>query len=344
MRLFPPPPRLSARLMYCEPMTALPLPAVPAVQEALLADYTVQKLYDFLASYELPRDIGSQFEYSNLGMGLLGHVLSLRAGKSYEDLVIERILDPLGMHDTRITLTPSMKSRLAPGHNAAGAVVPNWDLPTLAGAGALRSTANDMAKFLAANLDSTLNPVARALATAHAPLRGAASPQMRIGLAWLTLDQFAGKPLIWHNGGTGGYHSFVGFDPAANRGIVVLTNQTTTIDDLGFHLLDDRFPVSAPAEVKEHKEITVDPAILDAYVGVYQLAPSFNIAVTKEGGSLFTQATGQQKVQIYPESETVFFLKVTEAQIEFVKDASGKVDRLILHQGGANIPGARVKQ
>src|SRR5437762_3782146 len=90
------------------------------------ADYSVQQLYDFLSHYELTRDIGSQFEYSNLGGGLLGHALSLRAGKSYEALVIERILEPLGMHDTRITLTPEMREHFAVGHSANGTVMPPW--------------------------------------------------------------------------------------------------------------------------------------------------------------------------------------------------------------------------
>ncbi len=303
------------------------------------ADYSVQQLYDFLSHYELTRDIGSQFEYSNLGVGLLGHALALHAGKSYEALLTERILEPLGMHETRITLTPEMREHLAVGHASNGTVMQNWDLPTLAGAGALRSTANDMAKFLAANLDSTAGRVARALAVAHVPLRGAGSDQMKIGLVWLTLNQF-GTPLVWHNGGTGGYHSFIGFDLAKGRGVIVLANISANIDDIGMHMLDDRFPLTVE---REHKEVAVNPAILDAYVGVYELAPNFQITVTKEGNSLFAQATAQPKFQVYPESDIEFFFKVVDASIIFVKGPTGKVDQIILHQGGASIPGRRVK-
>ncbi len=312
----------------------------PADMTNPYADYSVQQLYAFLSSYELPRDIGAQFEYSNLGVGLLGHVLSLRAGKSYEALLTERILVPLKMHDTRIVFTPEMREHLAAGHDASGTAVVSWDLPTLAGAGGLRSTANDMAKFLAANLDSS-GAVGRALATAHAPLREA-ERQMKIGLAWFTLNQF-GTPLVWHNGQTGGYHSFIGFDPAKARGIVILINQGVSIDDIGLHVLDERFPVATVTPPKNRQEIALNPAVLDAYVGVYRLAPEFEIAITKEGASLFAQATGQEKLQLFPESETDFFLKVVDAQISFVKDPSGKVDQLILHQGGANVPGKRVR-
>src|SRR6185369_1631387 len=99
------------------------------------ADYTVQQMYDFISGYQLPRDIGAQYEYSNLGFGLLGQALALRAGKSYGELVRERILQPLGMNSTTIELSADQKARLAPGHGPNGSVVSNWDIPGLAGAG-----------------------------------------------------------------------------------------------------------------------------------------------------------------------------------------------------------------
>jgi hypothetical protein len=91
----------------------------------------------------------------------------------------------------------------------------------------------------------------------------------------------------------------------------------------------------------ERKEIAVDPHILATYVGNYELAPGFVMAVTLEDGHLMTQATGQSKFPIFAESPTRFFPKVVDAEIEFVKDQSGKVTGMILHQGGQNIPGAR---
>jgi len=301
------------------------------------ADYTVEQLYAFLSSYELTRDIGSQYEYSNLGVGLLGHALALKAGKSYEDLLVERILRPLGMNDTRITLSPAQKARLASGHSEAGAAVPNWDLPTLAGAGALRSTANDLLKFLAANLDSTSKPLGRELATTHIGRRDVGGP-MRIGLNWHILTAL-GRPIVWHNGGTGGYRSFIGFDEANQRGAIVLANQNVSADDIGFHLLDERAPL-ASAPVKR-TEISVDPAVLETYVGVYELSPAFSITITRTGPSLYLQATGQPRVQLFAESPTAFFVKEVDAQITFEKDASGKITRLVLHQGGADVQGVK---
>lgn len=99
------------------------------------ADYSVEKMYAFLSGYRLTRDPGSQYEYSNLGVGLLGHVIALKAGTDYESLVVDRICRPLGMDSTRIRLTPELKARFAAGHNEYGYAVPAWDNPTLAGAG-----------------------------------------------------------------------------------------------------------------------------------------------------------------------------------------------------------------
>ena len=129
------------------------------------ADYTVDALYSFLSSYELPRDIGVKFEYSNLGFGLLGQGLAARAGMDYEKLVVTRICDPLHMNSTRITLSEPLRQRFAAGHSADLVTVPGWDIPTLAGAGALRSSTNDLLTFLAAMMNYTSNPLAAAQKT-----------------------------------------------------------------------------------------------------------------------------------------------------------------------------------
>jgi serine-type D-Ala-D-Ala carboxypeptidase/endopeptidase len=320
----------------------LPTNLAPADVNNPYADYSVKQLYEFLSSYTLTRDIGSQYEYSNLGMGLLGHVLSLRAHVPYPELVKQRVLDPLGMRETGVALTPVMKSRMAQGFDANGAPQHLWDLPTLAGAGGLRSTANDMLKFLAANLDSAHGPLGAAMAMARAPRR-VIGPDNSIGLAWNTVSLY-GTKVTWHNGGTGGFRTFIGLDDAHHRGVIVLTNSTNSPDDIGFHILEPRVPLEgvAPAP-KAHTEIAIDPSKLDALVGVYELAPNFQLTITKEGSSLFGQATGQGKIQLYPESDTSFFLKVVDAQVTFVRDPDGKVDRLILHQNGSDIPGRRVK-
>ena len=93
------------------------------------ADYSVKQMYEFLSRCQPAREAGEAFEYSNLGAGLLGHALARRAGKTYEALVVERICKPLGMSDTAVTLKQPTRSRLAPGHDAAGEPASNWDIP-----------------------------------------------------------------------------------------------------------------------------------------------------------------------------------------------------------------------
>jgi CubicO group peptidase (beta-lactamase class C family) len=227
--------------------------------------------------------------------------------------------------------------------DAQGTPTRTWDLPTLAGAGALKSTANDMLKFLAANLDSTSTPLGRVLASARVPRHEADRPGNNIGLAWHIVDLF-GTTATWHNGGTAGFRTFMGMDEARHRGVIVLTNSANTPDDIGFHLLEPKVALVGPAvPPKVRKEIALDSAKLEPLVGVYELAPNFQLTITRDGAALFAQATGQARFPLFAETETDFFLKVVDAQVTFVKDSTGKFSELVLHQGGANIPGKRVK-
>jgi len=295
------------------------------------ADYSVQQMYDFLSGYQLTRDIGSQYEYSNLGVGLLGHAMSLRAGMSYEALVRSRICDPLGMTDTRISLTPEMKARLAVGHNATLTAVANWDIPTLAGAGALRSTANDMLTFLAANLGYIKTPLAAAMADQISIRRKAGAPDMEIAYAW-HIQTKDGSSIIWHNGGTGGYRTYMGFDPKARTGVVVLTNISTDAgaDDIGRYLLNASYPLLKVKPPTEHKQITLDSKIFDHYVGTYQLNSYALLTVSRDGDRFYAQLTGQPRFEVFAESDRTFFLKVADAQLTFGATS------VTLHQNGAD--------
>jgi len=321
----------------------MPTNFAPKDQSNPYADYTEQQAIDFVSSYELTRDVGAQYEYSNLGMGLLGIALARREGVSYENLVRKHVLDPLGMIDTRVTFTPSMRERLALGHDEAGGVVSNWDIPGLAGAGALRSTVNDMLKYLAANVDPGHSPLAPAIEMTHVKRHGTDRANLNLGLAWHILTTPFGSDITWHNGGTGGYRTFIGFDASRHAGVVVLSNSATSVDDIGLHLVDPRMQLEpAPVKVK-HTEITLAPDVLERYVGDYELAPTFHILVTHEANGLFIEPTGQGKTQLFPEKEDSFFLKIVEAQIVFTKDSSGRVTGIVLKQNGQETPGKKVK-
>jgi CubicO group peptidase (beta-lactamase class C family) len=317
------------------------LPANMVITDARnpYASYTAALMYEFLAGYRLPRGIGQQYEYSNLGMGLLGQALAHRAEKDFETLVSERVLGPLGMRDTRIALTPALRARLAPGHNEGGDVVGLWDLPAIAGAGALRSTVGDMLKYVRANVDSTSKPLGSVLATTHVRRRPGPVPQVSIGLAWHRSPTPGGRTIVWHNGGTGGYRSFAGFDESSGLGVVVLANSAVSVDDIAMHLLDPSVPL-API-LRRRIAIDLAPEILRRYIGEYVLAPTFSITISLEGGALYAVATGQPKLPIFAESDSEFFLKAPDAQLTFTKDSTGAVTGLVLHQNGQNIPGRR---
>lgn len=204
-------------------------------------NYSSKELYEYLKAAKLANPPGKKSVYSNLGVGLLGHILELRAGVPYEQFLRERILDPLHMTNTAITLSPELRSRLAPGHNKAGNVVSNWDFAVLAPAGALRSCAADLLTFILANLSTNQSNLNAALMlaqkTQHESLMG------NVGLCWQIQDVRGVYRFHWHNGGTGGYVSFVGFDRDNQTGVLLLSNygdamaRDNSLDAMGMELL-----------------------------------------------------------------------------------------------------------
>jgi CubicO group peptidase (beta-lactamase class C family) len=174
--------------------------------------------------------------------------------------------------------------------------------------------------------------------------RPTGSPDLEIALGWHIYSRY-GTEIVWHNGATYGFASFIGFNPAAGTAVVVLSNAftlaagNTGVDDIGMHLLNARLPLAAPEPPREHHEIQLDDKVLQRYVGRYELAPNFVITITQQDDHLFAAATGQPRFEIFAEGEKAFFLKAVDAQVTFETDGNGKVQRLVLHQLGRDIPG-----
>ncbi|USJ23171.1 serine hydrolase [Ensifer adhaerens] len=321
----------------------LPSNLVPADMSNPYAGYDAAKLYAFLSSHKPQRRPGVGHEYSNLGAGLLGHAIALKAGVSYEDLVVSRIAVPLGMKDTAITQQPDWAERRATGHDAAMEPVSDWDLDALQGAGALRSTVDDLLLFLEAAMGKTASPLAPAFSTllsTRQPLGNGDGDQQALG--WVVSGK-GDEQFIWHNGGTGGYRSFVGYRPSTGVGVVALSNASTDVgvDDIGRHLLNRNAPLAPP--IVKRTAIVIDPARYDAYVGTYRLAPDFELTIFRDGDSLFAQATGQDRLEILPEAEHRFFTKLIDAQISFTLKGD-RAESLTLHQGGQSSPAPRVSK
>ncbi len=313
----------------------------PANPANPFADYSEKQLYDLLNNYKLTREIGSEYEYSNYAAGLLGHILAAKKGVSYEKLMIDVIAKPLDLNDTRIAFTPKMKANLAMGHSN-GVEVENWDIATLEGAGAIRSTAVDMLKYLNANMGKVKSKLYPALQLSHKDTRPEGSKPM-VGLGWH--KESSEEPIIiWHNGGTGGYKSFIGFTKGGDKGVVVLTNSSASVDDLGMHLLDPKSPLKAMKAPEATKDIVVDEKTLDTYVGQYELAPTFMLTVSRDGEQLKVQATGQEKFPVYAKAPNIFYYKVVEAQLTFNQGDDGKVKSVTLHQGGRQTTGKKLEK
>jgi D-alanyl-D-alanine-carboxypeptidase/D-alanyl-D-alanine-endopeptidase len=297
------------------------------------ADYDAARLKTFLAEYQLPRDPGAGYEYSNLGFGLLGLALAQLEHTTYSALIDEKILKPLGMTMSGTVFSDAMRSHLAPGHDILGTPANNWDFDALEGAGAIRSTAGDMLRYLKANMGIDQSPLAAAMKLAQRP-RSDMTKTMYIGLAWMTTN----KGIIWHDGTTGGYRSFLGFTADGRHGVVILSNNTAAKpNDLGFATLDASAQ-PAPA----YKAVVLPSTTLDDYVGTYTLTDKSLLKIFRSNDGLSAQAYGLSPVPIFPSAPNEFFAIVVDAQLAFERDGGENVVAVVVHQGGRVMRAPRI--
>lgn len=303
-------------------------------------DYTVDQLYAFLDGHKLARAPGAKKEYSNLGVGLLGHVLALDAEQTYEQLLRDRITSSLKMTDTGIVLNDDLRNRLARPHLGDGTPASNWDLPTLAGAGAIRSTVDDMLRFVQANLIPPPGEIGKALETAWQVHQQPLSKEgLAMGLGWhLARD----GQTRWHNGQSGGYHAMMLVNRQLETGVVLLTNTATMeVDRLAEDII--RMCAGAPVEPRTFdKPVLVAKEIMQRYIGKYELIPSFVLTVSVEDEKLMVGATGQQTFQVFARSDTEWFYKVVQATLTFEVDEDGNCQSVELFQNGVRQKGKRI--
>ncbi len=200
------------------------------------AGLTVTEMYDYLSHYKLPRDIGEDAEYSNIGMGLLGHVLSLRAGESFEALVRKRITEPLGMTQTAITMTPEMLANNTQGYDKNFQPIPPFEIPVQEGAGALRSTLNDMMIYAKAHLGLSVTSLDKAIKLVHQ----ISDQSYGQKLAWGTWTE-NGTEYTNHSGTTFAYKTYLVLDMNNQKAVIVMANcALTDVDKIGDAILMNR--------------------------------------------------------------------------------------------------------
>ncbi|HJU40322.1 MAG TPA: serine hydrolase, partial [Tahibacter sp.] len=269
-----------------------------------------------LANVTLARAPGTAFEYSNYATMLLSVALARLADTDYETLLRERVFAPLSMSHAYVAKRPDGVSAAA-GHMSNGRATPPWTLPgNLAGVGGVRATLDDMIAYVQAQLGLRDSTIADAIALTHVEVKTAAQPAM--GIHWIRVP-VAGRTVLMHDGGTGGFASFAGVDPERRRGVVVLADAAIDgVTELGLHLIDEKAtPLGQPRKVAKP-----DAALVDALVGDYTMA-GMKVALTKRDGALVVQAQGQPAFVLGYDSAGDFYTTDFDARLTPVRRADG---------------------
>lgn len=291
---------------------------------------TERDLLTALSNTRLTREPGKKWEYSNFAVIVLSYALARRSGMDYEALLRERLLVPLGMNETYVARRPT-GVRLAQGHLPGGIGVAPWDFhPDMAGVGGVRATLSDMLRYLEGQLGTRQSSITSALAKTQEEV--ISIDGHRMGMIW-NLSNRNGRTRIFHEGGTGGYSSFAGFDRAAKRAVVVLSDTALTANgglaSLGFHLLDPSIPVGGPRVA-----VPADARLIDALVGKYRFQSGLGVELRRQGSSLTIQADGQPEFELGHDSAGDFCPLKFDAVLRPKRKADGSYG-FTWFQGGA---------
>ncbi len=314
------------------------------------AHYDPHLLHKALAAADPGLKKPGNYLYSNFGAGLLGYLLARAAGSDYATLVETRIAAPLGLTDTTVTPSPKQKQRSAQGYASGGKdgkTTPPWHFDALAGAGALKSTPQDMAAFLAGCMGLRKTPIDPALQMTLKSYRQVPEG-LEMGLGWHEIKT-TDRTFYYHDGGTGGFRSFVGFVLDAQHkatGIVLLSNTSADVSDLGMHILDTRFSLRTP-----RKAVTLPTATLDAYAGRYRYRPGNTLIKEgqlatlsrKENGLQYICETMSDQDLLLPiEKDRFFFASSKDVLLVFQRNAQGEVTGFVISAAGEELSADKI--
>jgi D-alanyl-D-alanine carboxypeptidase len=304
------------------------------------ADLTVAQLIDAFKNEPMPFAPGTRYRYNNSGYVLLGAIIEKASGQTYAAFIADHIFKPLGMSHSYYGTDEPKVARFANGYTAGDKPARPLSMTQPYAAGSLLSTVDDLVLWDAALYTEKL--VKRSsldlMWTPHELNDGSPTGY---GFGW-EMSTLRGHRTVEHGGGIFGFSTYVLRMPEDRVYVAVLCN-TDSPSAPPASLAKRLGAIAVGNPMPELTEVKVDPKVYDAYVGEYELAPGFILTVTREGDHLITQATGQSKIEVFPSSETDFFLKVTDAQLTFVKGPTGAVDQVVLHQNGRDIPAKRKK-
>ena len=298
----------------------------------MMMPVTTQEMIGRFKDKPLEFKPGEKWNYSNSGYFLLGFIIEKASGETYESFLQKNIFEPLKLSNTGYDHFDTIMKKRATGYSLVNGKMVNSlyiDMTQPYSAGSLYSTVEDLFLWNEALFNGKfLSEKSREMMM---------TPIMNGYGYGLGIQTRSNRKVISHGGGINGFSTFIARFPDTKLTVVVLRNTDygspnpgQISNDLAGIALGDNpaAPVAAATEVK------VDPKIYDAYAGRYELAPNLVLTISRQGDRLMAQATGQGEIQLFPESETKYFLKVVDAKVTFVKDSSGKVTKLILHQDG----------
>jgi D-alanyl-D-alanine-carboxypeptidase/D-alanyl-D-alanine-endopeptidase len=310
------------------------------------ARLTEDDLLDALSKTALTRAPGTQQEYSNFAAMLLSYAIARRAGRDFETLLTERLFAPLAMGQSYIARKPD-SVKVAVGHTPDGKPTSPWDFPTdFAGVGGVRSTLDDMVRYVRGQFGTAPKPLDADFALTHTPVPNEAKAPSAMQWMQANLNE---RNFLAHEGGTGGFSSFVAFDPQTQFGVVILSDTALHsmggLGSLGLHLLDARVPLGKPLKPIDAAAVGPAPTLsaddLKAYAGEYPLMPNFALTVRAEDTMLTAQATGQGAFPLTPIARDTFAFEQAGIVIRFRRSDAGKVVGLDLEQGGNVMKGER---
>jgi CubicO group peptidase (beta-lactamase class C family) len=293
---------------------------------------------------------GEKWAYRNTNYLLLGILIHKVTGKFYADYLAERIFRPLGMTSTRLISEADIIPNRSSGYEWHGDKLQNqsWVSPTFNSTadGALYFNVLDLAKWDEALYGTRLLKQSSLdrMWTVF-PLNDGKPNPGHYGFGWV-ITTLNGHKLLEHDGAWQGFTCNISRYVDDTLTVVVLTNldsEHSRPARIAHQVAGLVNPVLMPPPPKEHKQVKVNPKLFDGYVGRYELDPEFILTITRDGDHLFAQGTGQEKAELFPESERDYFLKVVDAEITFVTDSSGRATELILHQNDEDQHAKRIQ-
>ena len=298
---------------------------------------TAEQLVAHFRDKPLEFEPGEKWNYSNSGYVLLGYLIEKISGGTYQKFVTENIFAPLGMKDSGYDSNAAILPHRASGYSIGPGGIENAgyiNMTVPLSAGGLYSTTQDLLKWEQGLFGGkVLQP---------ASLQKMITPFKNDYAFGLQVETKRGHKVIDHGGGIEGFNTELEYYPEDELTIAVLANVNGPAPPkIAAQLAAIAYGENVTLQT-ERKEVPVDPKILARYLGAYQLAPGMSFLITLDGNQLVSKLGPQPPVPIFPQSETMFFAKVVDAQIEFTKpDAQGIPGQLILHQNGRDQPANR---